>query len=106
MLDINKIIEQKQWVSEFLQWQTNLHNQFNLETEKETLNFNLVQLVFKGKMLFTEQMMSGLRTCHESSIDAGKQIKVFANPVYKNWLHTPLVKKHAEQLQRIHDIIY
>ena len=104
--DINQIINNKAELLFFQNMTNSLHEDFNTGVEPEIFNYNLVQIVMEARVKFLKEINSSEYYCHTCSTDARRPVYHKVNPEFSEYKLKPVVRKNAEQLNRINEIIF
>ena len=105
-MNINKIITLKQVLAEDETENRHFFKSFNLENPHKPLKYNLVGLVLQGREKRIQEAMSGQEYCRECSQEAGQPVYHHRKESFNNFRNKPVIKKHAEELDRINNILF
>lgn len=91
---------------EFIQMTNELHERFNKENLNKPVNLNLLNLVIEGRDKLNRQLIDGKYRCYECSNAARSDVYHYNNPIFQDFSLTPIVRKHAKDLQELADYFY
>lgn len=105
-MDIHIKINMRADYEEFINMTNDLYKRFNIKNPNKPVNLNLISLVIKGREKHIEQGLKGMYKCNECSNQARSDIYHFNSPVFNEFNNTPIIKKHANNIQELANYFY